>query len=87
MDRICLAGRSSPPGESAPQGRNSGPCGPRILMTSRGATVPPPRGKIKSAGDRFELPLPDHESSMQPLHQPAFSYSLYSILIPAWGSI
>ena len=27
---------------------------------------------IKSAGDRFELPLPDHESSMQPLHQPAF---------------
>jgi hypothetical protein len=28
-----------------------------------------PGGLIKrSAGDRFELPLPDHESSMQPLH-------------------
>ena len=34
---------------------------------------------IKSAGDRFELPLPDHESSMQPLHQPAF-LSLYSFM-------
>jgi hypothetical protein len=33
---------------------------------------------IKSAGDRFELPLPDHESSMQPLHQPAF-YFIYSV--------
>ena len=33
-----------------------------------------------SAGDRFELPLPDHESSMQPLHQPAFD------LIPVQGN-